>query len=275
MFYLLHTFSPQSIIITLGPISLHWYGLFIVIAITTALIITQRLGKKYYNLDSEKIFDLSFWLIIWGVIGARVYDIFLQLPYYINHPLQTLQIWKGGLAIHGAILAGLIVIFYFSRKNKINFFKITALFVPGLALGQAIGRFGNYFNQELFGLPTNLPWGIPIEAINRPAEFITFKYFQPTFLYESLGCLLIFIILYQVQKKYHTQKIIKPEFYIWFTAMYMILYSLLRFSLEFIRIDYAPVILGLRLPQIASLILILLSLLILIKKTNVFAKYKK
>jgi phosphatidylglycerol:prolipoprotein diacylglycerol transferase len=270
---MLHTYLPQPIIFNLGPIAIHWYGLFLVLGIITALLISIRLGRKYYNLSQDEIFDISFWLIIWGIIGARIYDIFLQLPYYIDHPWQMFQIWKGGLAIHGAIIAGLMVIYYFSLKKKINFFKITALFVPGLALGQAIGRFGNYFNQELFGMPTNAPWGIPIAVINRPIEYITNLYFHPTFLYESFGCLIIFLILYTIniiKRKKQNQ-----YFYVWFTAVYMVLYSLLRFSLEFIRIDYTPTVIGLRWPQIISLIIIFCSICILILQKNVFFKKEK
>lgn len=274
MINLLHTYLPKPILLSFGPLSIHWYGLFIVIGIIAALLISFGLGKKYYNITRDEIFDLSFWLIIWGIIGARIYDVFLQLPYYINHPVQVLQIWKGGLAIHGAIIAGLIVIYYFSRQKKINFFKLTALLVPGLALGQAIGRFGNYFNQELFGLPTNLPWGIPISVFNRPADYITYQYFQPTFLYESLGCLLIFFLLYNANRLLERYKTLNKCFYVWSTAVYMLLYSLLRFFLEFIRVDYAPILIGLRLPQVISLVIIFISILVLIIQKNVCDKRK-
>jgi phosphatidylglycerol:prolipoprotein diacylglycerol transferase len=273
MINFLHTYLPQPILLQFGPINLNWYGLFLVLGILTALCISVYLGKKYYNIPQDEVFDISFWLIIWGVAGARIYDVFLQLPYYTKHPLQILQIWKGGLAIHGSIIAGLAVIYYFSHKKKISFFKLTALFVPGLALGQAIGRFGNYFNQELFGLPTNLAWGIPISLTNRPAEYITAQYFHPTFLYESLGCLLIFLILLLIIKT--KNKISNTYFYVWFTAAYMVLYSLLRFSLEFIRVDYAPVFLGLRWPQFISLIIIFTAVIISIIQKHVFYKNEK
>ncbi|MFA5770997.1 MAG: prolipoprotein diacylglyceryl transferase [Patescibacteria group bacterium] len=274
MINLLHTYLPEPILFSFGPLSIHWYGLFIVIGIIAALLVSFRLGKKYYHITRDEIFDLSFWLIIWGIIGARIYDVFLQLPYYINHPAQVLEIWKGGLAIHGAIIAGLIVIYYFSKKRKIEFFKLTALLVPGLALGQAIGRFGNYFNQELFGLPTNLPWGIPISIFNRPADYITYQYFQPTFLYESLGCFLIFLLLYNANRLLEGYKTLNKSFYVWSTVAYMVLYSLLRFSLEFIRVDYAPILFGLRLPQVMSLVIIFISILVLIIQKNVWDKRK-
>jgi phosphatidylglycerol---prolipoprotein diacylglyceryl transferase len=268
MINFLHTFSPQAIIVNFGLLSLRWYGLFIVLGISAALLTILWLGKKYYQLKKDTIFDLTFWLVITGLIGARIYDVFLQFPYYLDHPLQIIQIWKGGLAIHGSIIAGLIVIYFFSKKIKINFFKITALIAPGLALGQAIGRWGNYFNQELFGLPTKLSWGIPIEITNRPLSYINEIYFHPTFLYESLGCFIIFLISIYLYSKAHKNKRPNPRFYVWLTAAYMILYSVLRFLLEFIRLDPSPEFLNLRWPQITSLIIILFSILILIFYSN-------
>ena len=272
----LHTFQPQPILISLGPLTVYWYGLFMVLGILAALAVTFYLAK-YYNFNRDKIFDLVFWLIIGGLIGARIYDVFLQLPYYFAHPLQTLQIWKGGLAIHGAIIAGLIIIWLFARRQKINFWKLSALLVPGLALGQAIGRWGNYFNQELFGRPTALPWGIPINIINRPLDYLSAQFFHPTFLYESIGNFLIFIILIALNIyffKRHNENNnseITPtasRFYVWITALYMILYSILRFSLEFIRLDETPLVFGLRWPQVISLIIIIGSILALIFRSH-------
>ena len=230
------------------------------------LLITFHLRPKNF-ISQEKLLDLIFWLIVVGVAGARLYDVLLELPFYLNHPLQIFQIWKGGLAIHGGILAGLIFLILFSKKSGLNFWKTTVIFAPGLALGQAIGRFGNYFNQELFGGPTSLPWGIPIAIENRPLEFVNNNYFHPTFLYESLGSILIFIVLFILVKK--LVKINNDDKKIVFSssivATYMLLYSILRFSLEFIRIDYAPSLLGFRVPQITSLLIIIFTGIILIK----------
>jgi len=232
-----------------------------VLGILAALALTFFLAK-YYGISRDIVFDLSFWLIIVGLIGARIYDVLLQIPYYTNHPLQALEIWKGGLAIHGAIIAGLFIVWQFSRRLKISIWKLSALIVPGLALGQAIGRWGNYFNQEIFGLPTQQAWGIPISLINRPLNYINSSYFHPTFLYESLACLLISISLIAFNV-YLIKKGKLDKSYTWLTALYMILYSILRFGLEFIRLDQTPSILGLRFPQIASLIIIIASLLLL------------
>jgi phosphatidylglycerol:prolipoprotein diacylglycerol transferase len=253
----LHTFHPQAILVSWGLVHIYWYGLCLVIGMLAALAITYRLAK-YYNISSDTIFDLAFWLIIGGIIGARIYDDILQFPYYLQHPLQSLEIWKGGLAIHGGIIAGLLIIFWFSKKKNLNFWQLGAVLVPGLALAQAIGRWGNYFNQEIFGRPTNLPWGIPIDLINRPTLYLTAPYFHPTFLYESLGCLIISLILIIINVYAIRRHKLNNVTYSWLIALYLILYSLLRFSLEFIRLDPTPEIWGLRWPQIISLIIILL-----------------
>lgn len=265
MINFLHNFNPQALMLDLGLFQLNWYGFFVSLAMLAGLLITFQLRPK--NLISqEKLLDLIFWLIVVGLLGARLYDVLLELPFYIKHPLQIFQIWKGGLAIHGGILAGLVFLILFSKKEALNFWKITAILTPGLALGQAIGRFGNYFNQELFGRPTNLPWGIPIELANRPLDFISYTHFHPTFLYESLGSFFIFIILFILIKKLlKTNENKKIIFSSSIVATYMLLYSILRFSLEFIRIDYAPNLIGLRVPQITSLLIIMFAIVILIK----------
>lgn len=248
----------------MGPLSIHWYGLFMVIAITSALYTTLFLTQKF-KINKELIWDLSFYLIIFGIIGARVYEIFLEFPYYLENPEQIIKIWEGGLAIHGAIIAGLITLYIFSKKHKINFWKISAVVTPGLALGQAIGRYGNWFNQELFGLPTNLPWGIPINIENRPLEFINQSFFHPTFFYESLGSILIFFILLIIIFCYNN---LESKSSMKIVSFYLFLYSILRFSLEFIKIDKTPTLIGLRWPQIISLIIIFIALIIFKKSKH-------
>lgn len=252
----LHTFHPQAILLSFGPLHLYWYGLFMVLGIIAALGVSLKLAR-YYQIKAETIFDLAFWLIIVGLLGARIYDVFLNFSYYSDYPLDIFKIWQGGLAIHGALLAGLATIYFFSKRQKISFWVFTAIITPGLAIGQAIGRFGNYFNQELFGLPTAKPWGIPIDLMNRPANYITDQFFHPTFLYESLGCLLIFIVLISLNYLFiKKNKLNSRHNNILLTAVYMILYSILRFCLEYIKIDITPTFFNLRWPQIISLFII-------------------
>ena len=259
----LHRFIPQPILFDVGPITIYWYGLFLVLAMAAGILITWRLSS-WYNIDREKVLDLAIWLIIGGIIGARFYEIFLEFPYYYQHPGAVIRIWEGGLAIHGGIIGGGIALFIFAKINKLSFLKLGALAVPGLALGQALGRWGNWFNQELFGLPTTLPWGIPITIENRPLQYINHEFFHPTFLYESLGCLLIFIFLVIITY-YFRQRLDGRRTSLIF-ASYLISYSLLRFSLEFIKIDVTPMFLGWRWPQVISLIIIIASTLYLFRK---------
>ena len=266
-FMFLHTFQPEPILISFGGLNIHWYGVFMVLGISAAIFTAYKLAK-YYNVKKDLIIDLSFWLIIGGVIGARIYDDFLNFNYYLNNPLQSLEIWKGGLAIHGGIIAGIIILFIFAKHYKIGFWKLGALIVPGLALGQAIGRWGNYFNQEIFGRPTNSFWGIPIDIINRPDNYLQSNFFQPTFLYESLGCLLIFLFLLVLNLYFIKKRRLNEKFFTWSVSLYMILYSILRFLLEYIRIDETPYYFGLRFPQIISLLAIIIFTLIIIFKSN-------
>ena len=253
MLNFLHNFTPDPVLIMVGPLTIYWYGLFIVSGILAATLISFKLGSKY-DIKKDTIIDLAFWLIIAGLIGTRIYHVLLELPFYLDNPLDIFKVWEGGLAIHGGIIAGLITIWWFSWKHNINFWLLTSIIVPGMALAQAIGRWGNYFNQEIYGTPTNLSWGIPIEFINRVPEFYNAEFFHPTFLYESLSNLIIFATLILLHKKLNTPDL-KYKIII---AIYLTLYSLLRLSLEFIRTDQTPVILGLRFPQIISLVIIVL-----------------
>ncbi len=259
----LHSFEPNPILISFGFIKIHWYGLFVVLGILACIGVAIKLAG-YYKIKKDKVIDLAFYLIILGIIGARIYHVFLELPCYLQYPLDIFKVWQGGLAIHGGIIAGVIFLYFYARKYKINLWLYAAITVPGLALAQAIGRWGNYFNQELFGLPTSLPWGIPINLMNRPLEYISAEYFHPTFIYESIGNLIIFAILIALHIYIIKKKIFKTYSYKLIAMSYLILYSILRLSTEFIRIDRTPELLGLRLPQVVSIIIIIVSIIILL-----------
>jgi len=267
MFNFLHAYNPTPILISFGPINVYWYGMFIVTGILVAILVILKLAG-YYKIDKGIIIDSAFYLIIGGIIGARLFHVLLEFRYYLEHPLNILMVWQGGLAIHGAIISGLALVWYLTKKNNINFWLYSAIFLPGLAIAQAIGRWGNYFNQELFGRSTNLPWGIPIQPANRILDYYNSNFFQPTFLYESLGNLIIFITLlilhYLIIKKIICQKNSPVMCYMLCVMTYLIMYSVLRFFLEFVRIDKTPEVFGLRFPQITSLIIISGALLIYI-----------
>lgn len=262
MFNFLHTFEPQPILAAFGPIQIHWYGLCLVLAISAGFFFFYR-SARLSGWKTETIFDFGFWATIGGLIGARIYEIFLDTTYYFSNPLAMFKVWEGGLAIHGALIGGALAIYIFLRRQKklaldcqFSWLKIADFMAPALALGQAIGRFGNYFNQELFGRPTDLPWGIPIAIISRPAGYSDSAYFHPTFLYESLGNLLIFVVLWRLSRRSRRPGLI--------IGWYAVAYGILRFSLEFIKIDQAPLFLGWRWPQIASILLVSVGLSLLI-----------
>lgn len=246
----------------MGPITIHWYGLFLVLGMAAGITVAWRLSH-WHQLEPEQILDLSLWLIIGGILGARIYEIFLEAPYYFQHPLAMFKFWEGGLAIHGAIIGGFLALYLFAKKHHLSVLTLIALIVPGLALGQAIGRWGNWFNQELFGLPTSLPWGIPISSINRPLAYATYDFFHPTFLYESVGCLIIFVTLLTLS--YYWRQQLNQRRLVIIAASYLLGYAVLRFSLELIKIDPTPMLWGLRWPQWASIILALISLIWLLK----------
>lgn len=212
--------------------------------------LVQRLAKRH-QVDGAHISNLFVWLIVIGLLGARLYHVLNELPYYLQHTTEILKIWHGGLAIHGAIIAGLLTGWWYARRHRLSLIQLTDVFVPGLALGQAIGRWGNYFNQELFGKPTNLAWGIPIDQANRPPAYQDSPFFHPTFLYESVGNLMLVAVLVWLHRRSARPGTV--------TLVYFIGYAVLRIATESLRIDRTPIIAGIRLPIIMSVFIILAS----------------
>ncbi|MBT6691139.1 prolipoprotein diacylglyceryl transferase [Candidatus Parcubacteria bacterium] len=245
-----NNYLPDPVIFELGPVSIRWYGLLLVTAIVVAAwYVRQQLLKKS-KLTSHQIEDLFFYTIILSLIGARFgHVIFFNFSYYWNYPGEIIQIWNGGLSIQGALLFGLITVLVWSKKYNLSFWKLADVMVPAVALGQVIGRWGNYFNQELFGKPTTGWWGIPIEASNKVVGFTKDTYFQPTFFYESILNFVLFFTLHKLlQKKLKTGTIV---------LSYFAGYAVIRILMEFIRIDDTPVVWGIRLPQLISMAIIL------------------
>ncbi len=257
MINFLHTNIPERVFTTLGPITIYKYGLIIALAIIVLLLITLRIANLY-NLKNEIVFDGVFYGSIFGVLGARIYELFLELPYYLQTPENIIKVWNGGLAIHGALIAVFIFLYIFAKKNGLNLWKLLSIGAPGFALAQSVGRWGNYFNQELFGKPTNLPWGISISNSNKLIEYSAFSHFHPTFLYESIGSFFIFFTLIILHYLKINNKINIKHSTIFLS--YITLYSILRFSLEFIKIDITPIFFNLRTPQITSILFIILSI---------------
>lgn len=263
MINFLHTFEPSAILAQWGFITIYWYGLILAVAMLVGILAAIGLGRLY-KVQPDTIIDLAFWLIIGGLIGARLYYIGLEWRYYQADFWSMLKVWEGGLAIHGGIIAGLLVLWLFAKKHKLHFWLLASVVAPALALAQAVGRWGNYFNQELFGLPTGVAWGIPIVEANRPAAYTYMNFFHPTFLYESLANFSLFAFLglahYLALKEGDRATLNQKSI----VLAYLIFYSVIRFCLEEFRLDPAWQIGVLRWPQVVSAAMALASLGILI-----------
>jgi phosphatidylglycerol:prolipoprotein diacylglycerol transferase len=203
-------------------------------------------GAKLRDQDTEFVWDGLVWVLIGGIIGARLWHIFTPTPsdiavglttkYYLTHPLDAINIRSGGLGIPGAVIGGMLALFWFCRRRGISFALWVDIAAPGLALGQAIGRWGNFINQELYGPPTDLPWGIFIEPQYRLPGFKEFERFHPLFLYESLWNLMNMGILLWLGRKYKNQ--LKSGDLL---LVYLIIYPVGRVLLEFIRLNSAEI----------------------------------
>ncbi|MEC4802913.1 MAG: prolipoprotein diacylglyceryl transferase [Jaaginema sp. PMC 1079.18] len=186
--------SPGPIIFELGPFTVRWYGLLIAIAVLLGVSLSQYLAKKR-QVNPELVGDFAIWMVLAAIPAARLYYVLFEWQQYSQNPQDIIAIWKGGIAIHGAILGGTIAALIFARLNRLSFWQLLDLVAPSLILGQAIGRWGNFFNSEAYGGPTSLPWKLYIPPTNRPPSLLQFEYFHPTFLYESLWNLMVFALL--------------------------------------------------------------------------------
>lgn len=248
--------SPGPILFEVGPFTVRWYGLLIATAVLLGVILSQYLAKRR-NVNPELLSDLVIWLVIAAIPSARLYYVLFQWQEYANNPGDIIAIWRGGIAIHGAIIGGLIAAIIFAKARKISFWQMADLVAPSLILGQAIGRWGNFFNSEAFGAPTDLPWKLYIPPANRPPALASFDYFHPTFLYESLWNVMVFALLMALffkglpgKRQLKTGSIF---------LLYLVTYSLGRLWIEGLRTD--SLMLGpLRIAQIISLVEIILGL---------------
>lgn len=241
--------SPGPILVKIGPIIIRWYGLLIASAVLIGVTISQYLAKRRH-VNPELISDLSIWLVIGAIPAARLYYVLFQWSEYSQHPERIIAIWQGGIAIHGAIIGGVTATLIFAKLKKISFWQLADLVAPSLILGQAIGRWGNFFNSEAFGGPTSLPWKLYIPVERRPPNLVNFEYFHPTFLYESLWNLMVFALLLTLFFRALSGK---PRLKLGtLFLVYWVAYSLGRFWIEGLRTD--SLMLGpLRIAQIVSL----------------------
>ena len=244
--------SPGSELLNIGPIYIRWYGFLISFALFFGLFLSKKLAK-FRGINPEYINKLLPSLVFSSIIGARIYYVIFEYRLFSGNNFFTsidflnlnikfpsfLAIWEGGIAIHGALIGGFISLLIFCKSNKLHFKTILDLIIPSLILGQSIGRWGNFFNNEAFGLPTNSPWKLFIPIQNRPMEFANYEFFHPTFLYESLWNLIIFFILIYIFKRQTKINSVKPGL---ISCIYLITYSFGRFWIEGLRTD--PLCLG-------------------------------
>ena len=256
--------SPSDGVLRLGPVPLHMYGLMIAVGV----LVAAKVGKVRYirkggpDLPDEErhergvAFDsIAFWAVVGGIIGARLYHVVTDYQLFEGHPERILQIWKGGLGIWGAVLGGALAAWVVARRHKLVFLDIADSIVPGLAFAQAIGRWGNWFNQELFGGPSTLPWAVEIDAAHRPHDYAQYSTFQPTFLYESLWCVALGFVLIWVDKRF---KLARGQLF----ALYAAGYTAFRFVMEEMRIDPAHTIGPLRVNAWVSIVVFVISVTI-------------
>lgn len=247
----------NNIAITLGPVSISWYSICILLGIFAASILINKEAKRN-DIPKDFITNLIFWCVIFGIVGARIYYVLFNLDYYISYPMEIIKVWNGGLAIHGGIIAGIITLILYCKKYNVNALKMMDIAVPGVILAQGIGRWGNFFNSEAHGgiVSKTFLEGLHLPEFIIDGMYINGNYYHPTFLYESILCLAGFFILLGIRSIKNT-KLGNT------TAAYLIWYGVLRFFIESLRTD--SLMLGnIKMAQLVSIIMIIIGIIMLI-----------
>jgi len=215
-------------------LEIRWYGIITAVALIIGFVVVYFIAK-FRKEKADEVLNLAPFAVIFSILGARLLHVAVNWSYYGENLSYIFQFRRGGLAIQGAMLAGIITLIVFTKIRKLDFWLWADIVLPGLLIGQAIGRWGNYFNQEAFGRPTSLPWGIFIEQANRPANYISFEYFHPTFFYESMANFILFAVLIIMHRLYRK----KPGrmAYGLILSMYLGVYAIYRTFIESYRID--------------------------------------
>lgn len=255
--------SPSEGVWHLGPFPLRAYALGIIIGALVAIWVGERRFQARGG-RAGVIGDIAIWAIPFGIIGARIYHVITDPELYFGagrNFADVFLIWKGGLGIWGAIAGGALGAYIACRRYGVSFSAVADALAPGLLIAQAIGRLGNYFNQELFGRPTDLPWGLEIAREHRPAGYLEYATFHPTFLYEMLWNLAAAALIIVIDRKY---KLTGGRAF----ALYVMLYTLGRGWIESLRIDTANHIGPFRLNVWTSIIVFTLALIFFIATRN-------
>lgn len=249
----------------LGTLEIHWYALIIVAGILIAIYLSSKEAVKV-GLREDDVIDFMLWGLPLSIIGARLYYVAFELPYYLDHPLEIFAIWNGGLAIYGGLIAGALTLFFFCRQHFIDFFLFLDIAGPSVMLAQAIGRWGNFMNHEAFGPDTTRSF---LEKLHLPNFIIDNMYIDgvyrtPTFLYESVWNVLGFVILILLRRKKDFFK--RGEIFM----AYIMWYSLGRFFIEGLRTDSLYLFGTIRVSQALSVLLFVGSLVIIIVRRKKF-----
>lgn len=247
----------ERIALEIGGVKIYWYSITMFLGVLFGFIVAYMEIKRK-KIDKNKFENMAFYAIIFGFIGARIYYVLFNLDYYLSNPIEIVQVWYGGLAIHGGIIGAGIAIFYFCKKNNLSFFEMLDICVPSLLIGQAIGRWGNFFNGEAHGGVVTRTF---LEKFHLP-EFIingmniNGVYYHPTFLYESILNFLCFIVLVILRRNKRIGLGL-------LTGIYFMWYGIVRFFIESMRTD--SLMLGnIRMAQVISIVLLMIGLILII-----------
>jgi prolipoprotein diacylglyceryl transferase len=242
--------SPSRGVWYLGPVPIRAYALCIIAGIVVAVLITRRRWAARGG-RVDDVLDVALWAVPFGIVGGRLYHVITDPELYFapgREPIRALFIWDGGLGIWGAVALGAAGAWIACRRRGISLVDFADALAPGLVLAQAIGRWGNWFNQELYGAPTTLPWALHIDPANRPADSAGIALYHPTFLYESLWNVGVFLLLLWAEKRF---RLTSGRLF----ALYIAAYTVGRLWVEALRVDHANHILGLRLNIWTSIII--------------------
>jgi len=240
----------NPIIASIGPLSLRWYGVLIALGAFIAYLIVDWESKRK-KISQGQMESIVLWVLVSGLIGARIGFAVQNLSYFREFPQEFFKFYHGGLSIHGALIGGIIALGICARKYRLPFIKIANIISPPVLLAIAVGRWGNFFNQEIIGKPASIPWKMFVSITNRPDGYESNSFFHPVFLYESIALIIVFSIYWKFLRNRNIG-----------LTYTLCSYCLVRIVVEFWRIDYRPLFLKLDLAQIVSFAIILLTLVI-------------
>ncbi len=252
--------SPDTGVWYLGPVPVRAYALVIIVGVVVGALIGRRRWVARGG-RPDTVEEVLIWAVPAGLVGARVWHVVSRWQAYADDPWSALRVWEGGLAIFGGLLGGGLAAVLVCRRRGVSVGAFADALAPGIAVAQAIGRWGNWFNQELFGTPTDLPWGLRIDPENRPAQYAEAETFHPTFLYESLWSLGVAAVLVWADRRFrlgHGRVFL----------LYLCLYGTGRILTETLRTDPATLVLGVRWNQLAALVLVLVAALALLVQSR-------